>query len=394
MPRKVLMGWQASSFFGWGVAGLNLFERWTVGTELQALMGVPMGARDLAGIDPLRYTVLQPAITSSNQFLEALTAGKVNLRAEGVLVIDGFGDGFTRIATRDRADVGFRNVARSIFENTSIPSDQPVEAYDSLVCASQWGADILRANTKKPVTMIHEGIDHSLFFPGPRSGVLDPECFYVFTGGKVEFRKAQDLVILAFREFAARHDDAVLVATWNSPWPDYAVGFQGNLAAPLRKDANGALELRRWVTENGVSPHQFIDLPSMPNYLMPMVLRQMDCALQVSRCEAGTNLPAKEAMACGVPVILAANTGVRDLIGDDNCLALTSQDPVSGEPGVGTQGWGETRVEEIVEALEKLYTDTQARKRIGIRGAQWMLEQRRTWRDHANDLQAHLLSLL
>jgi hypothetical protein len=44
--------------------------------------------------------------------------------------------------------------------------------------------------TNTPVTMIHEGIDHSVFFPGPSAGVLDPECFYVFTGGKLEFRKA------------------------------------------------------------------------------------------------------------------------------------------------------------------------------------------------------------
>ena len=72
----------------------------------------------------------------------------------------------------------------------------------------------------------------------------------------------------------------------------------------------------------------------------------------------------------------------------------TSQDPVIGKPGVGTDGWGESRVEEIVAALEKLYIDTQMRKRIGARGAEWILEHRRTWSDHANDLQAHLLSLL
>jgi glycosyltransferase involved in cell wall biosynthesis len=291
-------------------------------------------------------------------------------------------------------DVGVRNVARCIFENTRLGSPQAVAAYDSVLCASEWGASLLRASLNRPVTLIHEGIDHSLFFPGPRSGTLDPECFYVFTGGKIEFRKAQDLVILAFREFAARHDDAVLVTAWNSPWPQFAVGFQANLPAPLRQDANGALDIRRWATENGISPHQLIDLPAMPNYLMPMVLRQMDCALQPSRCEACTNLPAKEAMACGVPVILANNTGVRDLIDGDNCVALNSQDPVRGEPGVGTDGWGESRVEEIVAALESLYSDTQKRKRIGARGAAWILEHRRTWRDHASDLKDHVQSLV
>jgi glycosyltransferase involved in cell wall biosynthesis len=392
MAQKVLMRWQANSFFGWGILGLNLFERWTATPDIQPLMGLPITPFDLTGADPLRSAILQPAITAANQFHEALTAGKTGLQE--TIVIDAFGDSFAPIPARGRGDLGIRNVARSIFENTRVSGAKMIEPYDSVLCASEWAAKVLRENTNKPVTMIHEGIDHSLFFPGPRSGLLDPECFYVFTGGKIEFRKAQDLVILAFREFAARHDDAVLVAAWNSPWPDYSAGFQVNLPAPLRKNASGALDLRQWVTENGISSHQFMELPSMSNFLMPMVLRQMDCALQVSRCEACTNLPAKEAMACGVPVILSNNTGVRDLIDGDNCLPLNTQDPVTGPPGVGTDGWGESRVEEVVDALEKLYTDTQMRKRIGVRGAEWIVENRRTWRDHANDLQAHLLSLL
>jgi glycosyltransferase involved in cell wall biosynthesis len=215
----------------------------------------------------------------------------------------------------------------------------------------------------------------------------------VFTGGKIEFRKAQDLVILAFREFAARHDDAVLVAAWHSPWAGLGSGFQGNLSNPLRLDSKGTPQIKGWAIENGIKPHQFIELPLTANSLMPAVLREMDCALHVSRCEACTNLPAKEAMACGVAVILANNTGTRDLIDTDNCLALTSQGPVTGPPDVGTDGWGESRVEEIVEALETLYVDTQRRKRIGARGAQWLLEQRRTWQNHAASLKDYLLTL-
>jgi glycosyltransferase involved in cell wall biosynthesis len=393
--QKVLMRWQANSFSGWGVLGLNLFQLWAADPDIQPLMGTPIAPRKLAGIDPLRHTVLQPAVAVANKFLDELAAGKHNLQEHGVVAIDGFGNRFTPNVPRGN-QVGFRNVARCIFESTRMEDAERIKGYDSVLCASQWSAALLRAATGIPVTMIHEGIDHSLFFPGPRSGALDPECFYIFTGGKVEFRKAQDLVILAFREFAARHDDAVLVAAWDSPSPEHSVGFQGKLLAPLRADSTGALDLRRWVTENGIRPHQFIGLPVMPNFLMPPVLREMDCALQVSRCEPCTNLPAKEAMACGLPVILADNTGTRDLIDVDNCFRLTSQDPVPGEPGwdTGTGGWGESRVEEIVESLERLYTDSQLRKRIGARGAEWILEHRRTWQAHASALKSHLWSLL
>ena len=391
--QKVLMRWQANSFFGWGVLGLNLLELWSADADIQPLMGDPITPQDLLGVDPLRQAMIQPAIATSNQFLEQVRTGRSDLRESSVVVIDSFGNGLRRNPRRGN-QVGIRNIARCIFDDSRIDAPSIIAGYDNVLCASEWAARLLRAVTRQPVTMIHEGIDHSLFFPGPRSGVLDPECFYVFCGGKVEFRKAQDLVILAFREFAARHDDAVLVAAWHSPWPQISVGFQQNLAAPLRLDSNGALDVRGWAIENGINPHQFVALPTMPNSFMPAVLREMDCALQVSRCEPCTNLPAKEAMACGVPVILANNTGTRDLIGADNCVALTTQDPVSGESGVGTDGWGESRVDEIVAALEKLYTDTQMRKRIGARGGQWIVENGRTWQTHAVKLKAHVLSLL
>jgi glycosyltransferase involved in cell wall biosynthesis len=391
--QKVLMRWQAGTLSGWGLLGLNLFEQWAAGPDIQPLMGMPLALRDFPGTSPLRFVSMRPAMDFSNEFLEALTAAKIDLREHAVMVIDAFGNDLAP-GIQHAGQLGLRNVARCIFENTRIASTETVDPYDSLLCASEWAEHLLRANTRKPVTMIHEGIDHSLFFPGPRSGLLDPECFYVFTGGKIEFRKAQDRVILAFREFASRHDDAVLVAAWHSPWPTRSAGFQGGLPEPLQLDSTGVLQIRRWVTENGIKPHQFIELPLTANSLMPAVLREMDCAVQVSRCEACTNLPAMEAMACGVPVILADNTGMQDLIDTDNCIALRSQDRVTGPPDVATEGWGDSRVEEIVEALETLYVDTQRRRRIGARAAQWILEHRRTWRDHAASLKAHLRTLL
>jgi len=387
------MRWQAHSRFGWGILGMNLFEQWAPDPQIQPFMSAPITPRDLAGMDALRYTTMQPAVAASNQFVESLAAGKIDLRDSSVIVIDGFGNAF-QTAPHRIGTAGIRNVARCIFEDTRIESTATLSGYDSLLCASEWSAKILRAVSDIPVTLIHEGVDHSLFFPGPRSGILDPECFYVFSGGKVEFRKGQDLALLAFREFSARHDDAVLVTAWNSLWPQLSEGFQVNLPEPLRLDSKGGLDIRRWAIENGIPAHQLIDLPIVPNQQMPAILREMDCALQVSRCEACTNLPAKEAMACGVPVIVANNTGMRDLIDGDNCFPLNSQDHVRGEPGVGTQGWGESRVEEIVAALETLYTDTQMRKRVGARGAEWIVEKRRTWRDHATDLKAHLLTLV
>ena len=391
--QKVMLRWQAGTLSGWGLLGLNLFEQWASDPDIQPLMGVPLALRDFPGTSPLRFVTMQNEMIRSNRFIEGLRTGEAGLRDQSVLVIDGFGDNLCPIAPQP-AQMGIRNIARCIFEQLRINSTQPIAQYDVVLCASNWAAQFLQSVTEKPVTMIHEGIDHSLFFPGPRSGVMDPECFYVFSGGKIEYRKAQDLVVAAFREFSARHDDAVLVTAWNSPWPpEWSAGLQGSLRAPLRLNENGQLLIREWVEANGIKSHQFIELPLTANSLMPAVLREMDCALQVSRCEACTSLPAMEAMACGVPVILPNNTGMKDLISEDNCVPLNSQGRVRGPSDLYTSGWGESHVDEIVAALELMYMDTERRKRIGARGAQWMLEHRRTWRDHAADLKSFIQAL-
>ena len=86
---------------------------------------------------------------------------------------------------------------------------------------------------------------------------------------------------------------------------------------------------------------------------------------------SGTNLVAMECLACGVPAIVAANTGQVDLLASEGCLPLRRQAPVEVS-GLGTAGWGESDVEEIVEALETLYRDREAARTMGARGAAFM----------------------
>src|SRR5262249_35507331 len=208
-----------------------------------------------------------------------------------------------------------------------------------------------------------EGIDPSLFCPGPRSGILDPDKFYVFSGGKIELRKSQDLVFRAFREFSRRHADAVLVTAWHSPWPTLAAGFKGTLEAPLELDENGLVNIKKWAADNGLDPARVVEIFVTPNQLMPTLLREMHVALQPSRAEPCTNLIAMEAMACGVPVIIGDNTGMKDLITDDNCVRLSRQDAVPPpSPTDGTVGWGESSIDEIVEVLEMLHGDAKRRE--------------------------------
>jgi glycosyltransferase involved in cell wall biosynthesis len=388
--QPVLLNWGVSPYSGWGIVGLNLLLHWANDPDLRVRIGAGIAAGELAGVDPLRILACRDAILASNQFQSELQGVKSGARNLPMCVVEGLGNGLYF----EGGLTGTRTIGRCIFEDTRLDGlDDKLAKYDLLLTASHWNAELLRAHCRKPVEVIFEGIDPALFHPAPRSGLLDPGRFYIFSGGKVEFRKGHDLVLLAFREFSRRHADAVLVTLWHSPWPQLSLGFKGRLDVPLGPTREGAIDAKNWVRANGIDPAKVMEIGSVPNAMMPAILREMDCALAPSRAEACTNLLAKEAMACGVPVILAANTGVKDLIAAENALVLTRQTPVSGYGHAGTEGWGESDVEEIVEALERLYSDSVLRKRIGARGAEWIVSEDRTWRNHAQTLKTLLLSL-
>jgi glycosyltransferase involved in cell wall biosynthesis len=116
---------------------------------------------------------------------------------------------------------------------------------------------------------------------------------------------------------------------------------------------------------------------------MARVIREADVALFPNRCEGGTNLVAMECLASGVPTIVSDNTGHKDLVATGAPYALTRQLPVAAD-GIGTEGWGEGDVEEIVEALEHVWADRADARRRGEAGAAAMT--RFGWRDYVRRL--------
>jgi len=88
-------------------------------------------------------------------------------------------------------------------------------------------------------------------------------------------------------------------------------------------------------------------------------------------------------MACGIPTILSANTGHLDLIHSNNCYPLLSQRRVKPTAHFsGIEGWGESDVEEVVEALEQIYTNREEAKNRGLAAANFMLDW--TWEKQVN----------
>jgi glycosyltransferase involved in cell wall biosynthesis len=396
MRRNVIMNWDVSSYFGWGVYGLNLALAWANDPEVALIASQPIRMENLA-LDPVRLRALAPFLAESAKFqrqLEAFKGGEAKAQTPLLAAVD---SAFRPVRTPEQAELsGTPTIGVTFFETAQLTAEAVAnaKALPLVIAGSRWNEQVLRAYGVDNVRTIVQGVDPTLFHPAPRVRHAG-DRFLVFSGGKLERRKGQDIVVAAFRKFVARRPDAVLVAAWHSPWPAVARSLdRTGLAAPVVFRPEGGLDAAAWAAANGIRPQNFLDAGLTPHPLIPPLLGQMDVALFPNRCEGGTNLMAMECMACGVPVILSANTGHLDLIEEDNCFALTSQgelaDPIA-QPYGDTRGWGESDVDEAVELLERAYLDREAARRRGERAAATL--SRLTWAATAEAVKRATLEL-
>jgi glycosyltransferase involved in cell wall biosynthesis len=384
--------WGVSSLFGWGVSGLNLLYLWPKISGAPAYGGAQIHLESFAGMDPLRLRTLAPLLVESDRMRQQMSPATGPTPIFDGIVIHSMGNRFSGSAAPGMQYLtGRLTTVKMVFEDTILPDAVAAcSRFPVIVTCSTWNEQVLRANGVNNVVTAFEGMDPSLFHPAPRWGGLSNR-FTVFSAGKLEYRKAQDLVLLAFRAFAQRHPEAMLVTAWNSPFEGAALSLNRNpLIAPMTVDDKGKVNFAAWAAANGIREDQFIDVGGIPNHFMARIYREMDVALLPNRCEGGTNMMAMECMACGVPMIISDNTGHRDLIATGAPHPLTRQVPVEVS-GTGTEGWGECDVEEIVEALEWAYNKREEAVRRGAAGAAAMANW--TWARHAARLYSALTPL-
>jgi len=375
--------WAVSTLFGWGVYGLNLLRHWpdVAGTQAYSIAKIHLDS--LRGMDPLARLALAQPLADSDRMFQKIIADAATVK-DGV-VLHALGNRFTGSPLpRDGGLTGRDTCAVIFFEDTNLPDARDIAGdYRLIVAGSSWSEEVLRANGVHNVATVIQGVDPSLFHPGPRAGWLKGR-FAIFSGGKMEHRKAQDIVLLAFRAFAQRHPEAILVTAWHSPWAKGALTLNANPAiVPVELTEEGKADIAGWAAANGIAAKNFIDLGPTLNHLMPRVLREMDVALFPNRCEGGTNLVAMECLAAGIPTIVSHNTGHKDLTSTGAPYALTRQGPVSSDRS-GTEGWGESDIDEIVEALEQVWQDRDAARQRGLVGAQAIAQW--NWRTQIGQL--------
>ncbi len=391
MNPHVGIAWQIGSTFGWGVYGTQLALGLTRRGRLPTLLESP-GPLTLDGLEAVR---LKPAMDFRPRLVEL-----IQKQGEGPIicqfpVIHARGNNaelqFGRLSPRTR---GTANHACIFFDRTTFSPEaiDQLNRFDSVIAGSAWNGAHLRDLGVRNVIDNIQGIDASRFHPAPRRGLLG-DRFAIFSGGKIEHRKGQDIVAAAFRAFRQRHDDAVLVTSWHNAWPK-AEGVRQIMASRIFDganllDAEGRINVRRWLSLNGVPEDSVIALPEIPNALLPPVIRECDVAIFPNRCEGGTNLVAMETLALGVPSLLSANTGHIDLLDRQIGFALVDQTPVpeaSSNPDYDV--WGESSVDEIVERLEAVYRNREAFREVALSHARLMEDL--SWTRQIDRLMDHL----
>lgn len=362
---RIALSWNIGHLHGWGIYGLNLVFA-MLRRNVQPLLPHAPGRLEL---DPLRMNLLLPSLEQTRQFLQLRQRHPDRRLAVGDALLLLSSDGHFRffdggIQADRRAGVTFFNSVELDKRNIAAASELPL-----ILTGSTWNERILKERYGlNNVVNVLQGVDTTLFFPSAKRQIF-PGRFVIFSGGKLEFRKGQDLVLAIFKRFHERHPEALLLTAWFNLWEENRSRFPDRHVQGMPAQGEA---LSPWLGRH-LPRDSFVDVGAVPNPFMPSIVREADVALFANRCEGGTNLVAMECLAAGLPVILSDNTGHRDLIDDRRCYRLGDQGPVvDPESGALLEDWGESSVDEGVERLEEVYRNRQAAAQRGARAHAFM----------------------
>ncbi|PWC34426.1 glycosyltransferase [Azospirillum sp. TSO35-2] len=379
MTRNFAITWQLTEIHGWGMVGvhtaLHLMER-----------GAPPLLLDTPALETLRpenRAKLEGLLEPHRRFMaQAAAYAGTTIVVPDVDMLHALGNGFDGAPMR-QSFRGRNNIGVIAFEDTRFDAAvlERARSFDRLVVHSTYNRDLLVEQGFTDVGLAFQGIDPTEIRPLPPTGRFG-DRFVVFSGGKLEFRKGQDIVLSAFRAFQQRHPEALLVTAWQSPWPGLAESIAESPLTRVPPDIgpDGRLDVVGWATRYGIPPDAVVDLGMLGRGDIASVLADCNAAVFPNRCEGATNLVAMEAMGCGVPVVLSANTGHLDLIGPadaPHCWPLTRQTQLFSPQG-RRKGWKESSVNETVAHLETIHADREEAKRRAQRALAFIHGQR-TW---------------
>lgn len=367
--RQLGFVWPMSSRTGWGVFGLNLALQ-LAARRINAIPFLEPLDLDLTAV---QAAAIEPALRRGREAASLLPSDPGRVFACPYPVLHALGNGFTTTSVSRRIE-GAPDIGMVFMEDAAISDEirRRAARYRLILAGSSWNAEILRAGGIDHVRACPQGVDIALFDPdGPARNFGGR--FTVFSSGKLEYRKGQDIVIAAFRRLLEHDPDALLAAAWHNYWPDPEPWPSPHIDGLPETGPDRRLRLTEWVVANGIPERNFLDLGAPANREMAAILRGASAGLFPNRAEGGTNLVAMEALAAGLPSVLSANTGHLDLLDAGNCLALEQQGECKPFGSfTATDGWGETDPEEAAEALIRIRDDSETAETMGRRASRMM----------------------
>jgi len=203
-----------------------------------------------------------------------------------------------------------------------------MRSMDKVISGSKWCADLLKKHGLDS-TAIPQGVDKFVFKPVSKSDKWG-DTFVIFSGGKYEKRKGQDLVLQAVAILQKKHKDVALVTLWENIFDPEPVRNQ------ILKDVNSY----------GVK--NLFSFPMGSQEQCNAIMNQTDIGLFPNRKEGGTNLVLMEYLATGHPVVASVDTGQADVLSMEYSFMLSNRS-----------------VDNMVDYLESAYKNRDILKDMG-----------------------------
>jgi glycosyltransferase involved in cell wall biosynthesis len=265
---------------------------------------------------------------------------------------------------------GRRNFGYTFFENELTKrSMENAKQYDLVLAGSTWCRDRMQDMGIANCEVLIQGIDPDIFHPLPEKE--DQKRFIIFSGGKFELRKGQDLVLKAVKILQDRYPDVWLVNCWYNLWPASTklMAYSNHIQFQYREGESWIETMQRTYMENDLDAGRILTHQLLPQIEQRKVFAQTDIGIFPNRCEGGTNLVLMEYMACAKPTIVSNTSGHKDIATEDNALLLKKLGPyhVKDAHGKLIARWEEPAVDEIVACLDYAYHNRSAIQSIGRR---------------------------
>lgn len=269
----------------------------------------------------------------------------------------------------------------TFFENNRLSemAIKNAQNFDLIATGSTWCRNVLHSYGITNTEAVLQGIDTQIFNATNHKKEYFTDKFVIFSGGKFEFRKGQDIVIAAIKKFMDKYDDVLFINSWYNLWPQT---MQSIARSPFIKISNhrGTFVeiIEAILNENGIDTNRVITLPLLPNAQMAKIYKNTDIGLFPNRCEGGTNLVLMEYMACGKATLVSYFSGHCDVASESNAFLLKNLHDVQvTSNGTTSALWQEADIDEVFSQLEYAYFNRNTMLKIGTQASLDM--QKITW---------------